>query len=81
MSDQKAKSKSGRVSRTSRLAGSVSDFAAQWIAEGFAYGCLCIAVAWSGAYFMWWLVVLWAFCLGPSKKESNDKRDFRGVAD
>lgn len=52
----------------------LSDFAVQWIAESFAFGCLCLATAWSDAWFMWGVILVWAFFLGPTKEKNRSKQ-------
>ena len=45
----------------------LSDYGAAWIGEGIAFAGLCIGLGIARAGAMWALVILWAFCMGPSK--------------
>ncbi len=45
----------------------LSDYGAAWIGEGIAFAGLCIGLGIARAESMWALVIVWAFCMGPSK--------------
>lgn len=45
----------------------ISDYGAAAIGEGIAFAGLCIGLGIYGAETLWLLVIMWAFCFGPSK--------------
>ncbi len=62
----------------------LSDYGAAWIGEGIAFAGLCIGLAIARAEYMWALVIVWAFCMGPSKHlrdKSNAHADGSRVSD